>query len=119
MRVILGKQGKSRILETQMKQLNREKILMIDAVGLHTISHNAAYTIQVNSFQEIIAALSELEKDKEILNKIDYVVLSLNSFINDSDKFLNWKRRLGKRFIITIQENEVEKVLVFDMSLPE
>lgn len=45
MRVILGKQGKSRVLESQMKQLEREKILMIDLVGLHVIAHNAAYMV--------------------------------------------------------------------------
>lgn len=119
MRVILGKSGKSRVLESQMKQLNRDRTLMIDSVGLNVIAHLAVYNVPVNSFTETIVALSELEKDTDLLEKIDFIVLSLNAFINDSETFLNWERRLGKNFILTIQENDVDRVLMFDMSLPD
>lgn len=119
MRVILGNVGKSRVLESQMKQLNRDRTLMIDSVGLNAIAHLAAYNVPVNSFTETIVALSELEKDTDLLKKIDCIVLSLNAFINDSETFLNWERRLEKNFVITIQEKDVDRVLMFDMSLPD
>ncbi|WP_010499955.1 hypothetical protein [Paenibacillus elgii] len=92
---------------------------MIDLVGLNVIAHMADYNVPVNSFTETISALYELEKDLELLKEIDNIVLSLNAFINDAETFLNWERRLEKNFIITIQEYDVDRVLMFDMMLPD
>jgi len=119
MRVIIGKAGKSRVLQCQMERIGLDKTLMIDSVGLNVIAHLAKFYTSVNTFFDAISTLEELENDKELLAEIDYVVLSLNALFNDTDVLLKWEQRLGKRFIATIQENQVDPVLMFDLTLPD
>jgi hypothetical protein len=118
MRVILGKAGKSRVLDQQLKQLNQDRILMIDSVHVHGIA-NGVRTIRVKTWVDLIKALEQLEKETELLKVIDVVVLELNTGIENTDVLLEWEKRLNKKFIVTIQDNEVDHVMVFDMSLPE
>jgi|GEM_PF-3625389 len=119
MRVVLGKAGKSRVLEDQMKQLKSERTLLIDAVGVKALSQLAGYTIETKSFAELIATFEHLEKDNDLIGKIENIVLELNTGIEDTSVLLKWEQRLNKRFFVTVQDNEMDRIMLFDMTLPE
>lgn len=117
MRTIIGKVGKSRVLEKEMARFKKEESLLIDMVGVHSIRSLASYLVVPNSFAELIATFEELERDSHWA-KIKNVILELNTRIEDISIFLEWEERLKKQFVLTVQDDETDKILVVDMSLP-
>ncbi|OME55447.1 hypothetical protein BSK59_13295 [Paenibacillus odorifer] len=118
MRAIIGKVGKSRVLESEMKRLNKEEVLLVDTVGVHAISSLALWQVNPKSYTELIALFEKFESIEEFKD-IKYVVLELNTRIEEVDVLLNWERKLKRNFIVTIQDNETDRTLMVDMTLPQ
>lgn len=119
MRVILGKAGKSKVLETLMKKMNADRTLLIDSVGVVALRQHSKFYTEIKSFAEIVSMFGDLENKYEFFNAIDDVVLEINCSIEESDILLKWEQRLNKRFTVTVQDNSAGRNLVFDMTLPD
>ncbi|OBZ10880.1 hypothetical protein [Bacillus sp. FJAT-26390] len=115
MRVVLGKVGKSRVLDEMMQKLNKNTTAYIDSVGVAALARNAEYIAFAND-QEYVLKLLEHYKD---IDEIENVVLELNTTMEFSNALLNLEKRIKKNFIVTVQDNSVKDILVFDMFLPE
>jgi len=118
MRVIAGKVGKSKVLIEQMNILNKKEIMVIDSVGVPAVTEKGNYFVKAESMENVIEIFLEIEQQEETSKEIKYIVLSLNAPIEYLELLLNWEKRLGKRFIVTIQDNTLDRVMMFDSSLP-
>jgi len=119
MRVILGEKGKKLTLEDQLKQMDLAKTIIINGYEVNSENHDNAFHIKIKSYAELIATFEHLEKDIEFMSGIQNVILDLRIHFQDTDVLLKWEDRLNKKFIVTVQNNELDKVMVFDMSLPD
>lgn len=117
MRTIIGRAGKSKLLELEMKSINKEEILLVDMIGVLALHELAAYLVQPNSYPEMIEVFSHLEKNEEF-EGVKYIALEINTKIEEVDFLLKWERRLKRKFLVTVQDNDIERVMVIEMSLP-
>lgn len=117
MRAIIGKAGKSRVLHNEMSRYKKEEVLVIDAVGVAGFQSLDVPTLRPKSYGELISIFNELEQNQEF-EHIKHIYLELNTRIEKVDMLLNWEKKLSRSFTVTIQDNEMDRILMVDMSLP-
>ncbi|MNW70396.1 hypothetical protein D3C74_496940 [compost metagenome] len=64
-----------------------------------------------------MSIFNDFERIEEFKD-IKFIILELNTKIEDADTLLMWEQKLDKKFIVTIQDNETDRILTVDMHLP-
>ncbi|WP_010501186.1 hypothetical protein [Paenibacillus elgii] len=101
-----------------MKAYSKEKVLLIDLVGVPALQSHTAWTTSVETCQDVVALLIEIEQN-ENFNEVEIIALEFNAKIEVARYYLSWEKRLGKKFVITIQDDGVDDLFVFEMTMPQ
>jgi hypothetical protein len=115
--IIEGRAGKSLVLEEMInKQLSNRNVVILDSVILKWLNvPNGVEHLLLNendSPKDVIELFEDYYHRK--FEKYDWIIFSVNtpSLKNSEINFLRLDRNYRQNFIVTVQNNEIEKPIV-------
>lgn len=113
MKIIEGKAGKSLLIQNIIKD-KKDSFLIIDGVGINFLE--GTRIIDVKTIEDVEEILNEiLSGGENFPEEIEFIILELNASSKVKSVFKKWEQRLNKGLILTIQNNDIEENIVYDI----